>query len=317
MSETLNTKILHQRSALEKYIEPIVKDLADNCTQFLSDIDSLDNQLDQLFQFIKISDRIYLLDCAGTQISSNISRLGIDQSCRGQDLSIRPYVQSMTENKSFLLSPVYIDKVSRRPCLTALHQVINPEGERVGCIAADFDLDHLPTAVNTNNFATDAWRQIKGDPSIRKNLFAQVRTISPMDEKLDTVNDIICDLMMNRRIFHAKLHYSSSRATLWHYDKPHRYQLHVLDEIIDPSVCLAYDKGPYPEDAEVKAETIPLVFERLKQLRNADETIYLRMASLNTINNMVGLTFSCDGSHYMSTEAFLEKDEEFWFGVKN
>jgi hypothetical protein len=29
---------------------------------------------------------------------------------------------------------------------------------------------------------------------------------------------------------------------------------------------------------------------------------------------MVGLTFSCDGSHYMPVDEFIEKDEAFWFG---
>jgi hypothetical protein len=29
---------------------------------------------------------------------------------------------------------------------------------------------------------------------------------------------------------------------------------------------------------------------------------------------MVGLTFSCDGSHYMPMVEFLEKEQAFWFG---
>jgi hypothetical protein len=49
-------------------------------------------------------------------------------------------------------------------------------------------------------------------------------------------------------------------------------------------------------------------------LRFADETIYLRAASLNIVNGMVGLNFSCDGSHYMHYEEFLEKSMPFWFG---
>ena len=57
-----------------------------------------------------------------------------------------------------------------------------------------------------------------------------------------------------------------------------------------------------------------MVLEQLKELRFADETIYLRSASLNVMNGMVGLTFSCDGSHYISVEEFLSKEKRFWFG---
>jgi hypothetical protein len=46
-----------------------------------------------------------------------------------------------------------------------------------------------------------------------------------------------------------------------------------------------------------------------------DETIYLRSGSLNIINGIVGLNFSCDGSHYMPVEDFLEKGGDFWFGA--
>jgi hypothetical protein len=33
------------------------------------------------------------------------------------------------------------------------------------------------------------------------------------------------------------------------------------------------------------------------------------------MNGMVGLTFSCDGSHYMSADEFLEKNLSFWVGT--
>jgi hypothetical protein len=56
------------------------------------------------------------------------------------------------------------------------------------------------------------------------------------------------------------------------------------------------------------------VFNMFRTLRFADETVYLRAGSLNIINGMVGLNFSCDGSHYMRYDEFLEKNAEFWFG---
>jgi hypothetical protein len=214
----------------------------------------------------------------------------------------------------FILSPIYVDKNDRRPCVTALHKVKDDQGKVIGCIAADYDLSVLPTTEDTLDDAPSSWRQIKGDPAIRQNLFQQARVNSAMDQRLDEVNDILTDLITQRGIFHAKLHYSSSRATLWVYDDPHRYRLHVLDEIINPSVCLAYPRKPYPSDATVSEDKVAKVFKRLAELRNADETIYLRSGSLNVVNGMVGLTFSCDGSHYMSADEFLGKPDSFWFG---
>jgi hypothetical protein len=52
-------------------------------------------------------------------------------------------------------------------------------------------------------------------------------------------------------------------------------------------------------------------------LRRADETIYLRTASINIFNGMVSLTFSCDGSHYMRYDELLNKEISFWFGTRN
>ncbi len=95
----------------------------------------------------------------------------------------------------------------------------------------------------------------------------------------------------------------------------HSPLLLVLEEIIDPSICLAYPGQKYPQQAIVPSALVRPVFERFKLLRNADENIYLRSGSLNVINGMVGLTFSCDGSHYMPSEEFLSKDESFWFGT--
>lgn len=51
----------------------------------------------------------------------------------------------------------------------------------------------------------------------------------------------------------------------------------------------------------------------MRTLRLTDETIYLRMASIDVFNGMVSVTFSCDGSHYMSHDVFLKKDISFWF----
>lgn len=87
-----------------------------------------------------------------------------------------------------------------------------------------------------------------------------------------------------------------------------------MEEIIDPELCLAYPVRPYPEKAITPASDIIKVLEQFKTLRFLDETIYLRSGSLNIMNGMVGLTFSCDGSHYMPVAEFLKRDTSFWTG---
>lgn len=56
------------------------------------------------------------------------------------------------------------------------------------------------------------------------------------------------------------------------------------------------------------------VLESFRDLRFADENIYLRIGSINVYNGMVGLTFSCDGSHSIFADEFLQKGLLFWLG---
>ena len=311
---TLEQRIERERQALAKYLKTVLSPMASVSSSLWGDIDQLDKLLKVSITYAGNSKLVYAVGCDGRQLSSNISSDHIDTSKRGQELSVRPYMANIAQADEFVLSPIYVDKNDHRPCVTALHKVQDDEGKIIGCVAADYDLSVLPTSQDAVDEVPSAWRQIKGDPAIRQNLFQQARVNSAMDQRLDEVNDILTDLITQRGIFHAKLHYSSSRATLWVYDDPHRYRLHVLDEIINPSVCLAYPRKPYPSDATVSEDKVADIFKRLAELRNADETIYLRSGSLNVVNGMVGLTFSCDGSHYMSADEFLAKPDSFWFG---
>lgn len=257
---------------------------------------------------------LYAIDKQGRQYSSNVSAIIVDDTKVGQDLSHRPYLDSFScdDSTELALSDVYIDKQSRKPCITALH-CVRLDNEVIGYIAADFGLNDLPLK-NVHKIQPYEWRQVKGDPSIRGSLFQQTRNLSTMDEHMDEVLDVVESLITEQGIFHAKLHFSSSCATLWSCSDPCRYRLHVLDEIINPKVCLAYEKTSYPEQATTPASFVHNVLKAFKLLREADETIYLRSASLNIMNGLVGLNFSCDGSHYMPADEFLDKDLKFWLG---
>lgn len=314
METLLEERIENRKVTITESLQGNLKTLAESCADIWKQINKLDQQLVLSLDTIPRCRMLYAVECHGIQVSSNIKFNGvINHATRGQNLSDRPYFLNNRPDIPFTLSPVYISRSDHKPCITALHQVFSDEGKKLGCIAADFVIDDLPDK-EVELMKTYSWRQIKGDPAIRQNLFSQERVVSPMDEKIDQVHDIIHNLISKRGIFHAKLHYGSSRATLWTYAHPYEYQLHVLDEIIDPNVCLAYPSKTYPSEAKVNPEKIIALLEKFKMLRNMDDTIYLRAASINVINGMVGLTFSCDGSHYMPVDEFLGKQDEFWFG---
>ena len=308
--------ITKQRSFIEDLLSGPMSMIADICASNWNNRDRLSLELRYYLQ--QNADfrcrLLYAIDKQGRQYSSNISDDEINDARVGQDLSHRPYLDSFTSGDSagLLLSDVYIDKHSHKPCITAMH-CVRLNNEIVGCIAADFGLNDLPLK-NVHEIHPHEWRQIKGDPSIRSTLFQQTRSPSTMDEHIDEVLDVVESLITEQGIFHAKLHFPSSRATLWTSSDPCRYRLHVLDEIINPKVCLAYEKTPYPEQAATPVTIVHNVLKAFKLLREADETIYLRAASLNIMNGLVGLNFSCDGSHYMPADEFLEKDLKFWLG---
>ena len=78
---------------------------------------------------------------------------------------------------------------------------------------------------------------------------------------------------------------------------------------------MAYPHCPYPDKAVIPADRVREVLRTFRALRFMDETLYLRSGSLNVFNGMVGLTFSCDGSHYMPWDEFLDKSLGFWLGA--
>jgi hypothetical protein len=308
----LKQSISRQRTALNHFLEARMADLAGRCAAAWPDADALDHSLAASLAEFPMCRLLYAVSTKGVQVSSNIAPGRIDPACRGHDLAARPFLANVVPYQGFLLSEVYFSKISHRPCITAVQAVA--DGTRVlGFVAADFELRDLPLLEEPRR-VINHWRQIRGDPAIRGTTFQQKKAKSPMDERIGDVISIMDELICSRGVFHGKLHFSSSRATLWLTADPYRYRLHVLDEIIDPSVCMAYPSHPYPSEATVSPRLVRPVLERFHSLREADDTLYLRSASINVINGMVGLNFSCDGSHYMGVQEFLGKDDAFWFG---
>jgi len=308
---SLQKSIAEQREALTAMMRAPLSQVAQACVPVWQEKDKLDAQLQESFKDIPFCKFLYALDPHGVQVSSNISAEGLIEKEFRRDRSQRPYMQQIKVGTDFLLSEAYISMRARRPSLTALTTVFDGDNNLLGYVGADFDLRDLPLTRELYDEPT-SWRQIKGDPAIRGTVFHQTRTDSRMDEHIDEVLGIVEELILEHGIFHAKLHFSSSRATIWLVDDPFRYRLMDIDMLNDPDICLAYPRHSYPEGAIVPKERIRDVMEGLRELRYMDEMFYLRAGALNIFNGMVSLTFSCDGSHYIPWDEFLNKEHAFW-----
>lgn len=296
-------------NALRHHLVPVARQCAANWGQ----PDMLDALLTAALNQVPGCHLLYAVDRGGRQVTANVGIHGVDAGARGQDLSDRPFLDHVTPFGKFGVSRVYVSRVTRRSCVTAVYRIHSDTVRVLGYLAADFDLGSLRLPDEVID-APPGWRQVKGDPAIRAGVFAQTRSESTMDRHMDDVHDIVTELFTSRGVFHAELYYSASRANLWLDDDPRRYRVHVLQEIIDPAVCLAYPSRPYPRDAVVTRDQIPAVLARFAELRLADQTIYLRSGSLNLVNGIVALNFSCDGTHYLPVQAFLSQPTGFWFG---
>ena len=251
---------------------------------------------------------IYLIDKNRTLISHfhglNYSTI----SAESTSLAFRPYLTKLP--KKFKLSKVYVSEENNRSSISAIHPVVK-DNKILAYLIADFKLSDI-SGDGQEISSRNIWMQLKGDPSIRSTLFMQTKTFSEMDENLDEAMEIIAELIIEKGIFHGKLHLSSSRVTIWLYSDPYRYRVHPINELLNISY-LAYPNKPYPKEAIISKNEVRQCLALFKQLRQADEIIYLRSASINIINGFVGLNFSCDGSHYIPVKEFLRQDASFWF----
>lgn len=308
----LQDTVTKQRHDLKELLSESMSELATACASNMNNRNVLEDILSKEMSQAEYCKYLWVLDKHARQLTDNIQRSGSKPGV-GRDRAARPYLQPALKGEHYYLSDAYISRNNKRPSLTAIKAILDTDGQVNGYLGADFDLRELPHS--TNDYVDEKnWQQIKGDPAIRSGLFSQQRTESAMDARIDDVLNVTKELILTRGVFHAKFHFSSSRATLWRVDDPYDYQIFNIDELSDPDICLAFKHQKYFEKATVDAKSIDLIFQQFKALRFADETIYLRAASLNTVNGMVGLNFSCDGSHYMHYEEFLDKNMGFWFG---
>jgi hypothetical protein len=313
MENRLKDAIHQQRAQLAEILSTPLAQLAARCTEVWGHREAIDSVLSSHFADIPHRLFLYVVDTNGIQVSSNISATGTMPEHFGRDRSQRPYMKEVVPAWGFLFSDAYISRRARRPSLTAL-QVVRRGDTTVGYLGADFDLRDLPVTGELYEESV-AWRQIKGDPAIRSTLFQQCRVESLMDRNIEPACAILEELLTERGMFQTSIHFSSNRSIIWLMDDPYRYRILDHEALIDPDVCLLYQRQPYPDNALIPKQQIGNLLNGMRELRMADETVYLRTSSINIFNGLVGLTFSCDGSHYMSWQEFLDKDIAFWLGT--
>lgn len=312
MQQTLRDTIYTQREEVAKLLHEPLARLAQVCADAWGSRSGLNDALISGFRTIPFGSCLFVVDGPGVQVSDNVTKFGLDTGHVGRDRSHRPYMREAVPAWGFLLSDAYVGLMSRRPSLTALH-VIRSGNELLGYVGAVFDLRSLPGTGRLYEESTD-WLQVRGDPSIRRTVFLQTRFESLMDGNMEKALAIIEELLVERGMFQALIHFSSSQVTVWTVDDPFRYRILGHEALSDPDICLAYPRRSYPAEARVAPGSVPLILDAMKGLRRMDETFYLRSASINVFNGMVSLTFSCDGTHYMPHEEFLDKRLEFWIG---
>jgi hypothetical protein len=280
--------IYRQREEMARMLREPLALLASKCIPVWDDRDRLNEVLLEGFSSIPYCTYLYVVDTHGVQISDHISHAGLIPEHYHLNRAERPYMKEAMPAWGFLLSDGYVNQEEHWPSITALQVVVSDAGT-LGNLGADFDLRSLPVTSALYQEPSN-WRQVKGDPAIRGNLFQQTRTESPMDRNIQNALSILEELLTERGIFQCQM-------------------------LQDTDICLLYPSRPYPADAAIPRDKITRILDSMQSLRMVDTTIYLRTASINIFNGMLSLTFSCDGSHYMRFDEFLAKGPAFWSGV--
>ena len=293
-------------------LELALNKIANNCSHIWNNRTQLDSQLTSGIDMIEHCCHIYAINSQGLQVSSSIS-CSSKKADGGleRDRAQRPYIRQISPGSTFLLSLAYINQKSGKLAVTATHTVHSSKGALLGYIGVEFEVDQLPHSATIYD-EPNQWKQLKGDPAIRGNLFSQTRVESRMDKDIDVVMQQVETLLLHHGLFQLNLHFSSNRTTAWFTASPLKYRLLDVDTLIQPDLSLNYPICKYPEDAKINENQIAGILKIFHNLRLSDDVIYLRSASINIFNGLVSLTFSCDGTHYLPHTDLLNPEHNFW-----
>ncbi len=300
-----------QRKVLANLLEPPMVSIAEVCISVWQSSDKLDQTLSQHFVTIPHCHLLYAVDKYGRQISANITAKSIDSDYRNQDLSLRPYAVNLYPKRHFMLSSVYISQTMGKPCISTVQPVVDKQ-QFLGFVVADFDVQDLPLFISPPK--ANSYCEITQDQLTETDVPLPKRPRISLDQYLSDLQGVLETLISAHGVFHCQIHYGSGQVTLWQIKDPFQYRLYSAEQLLNANMYLAYSKQHYSENAIVSTAQVREVLEKFRILRLASDSIYLRTSSLNVINGMVGLSFSCEGSQYMTVESFLIKDLVFWLG---
>jgi len=97
MDPELQRQVTRQRTIINETLRPQTVKLAIRCRQLLGDRESLERVLQNAMQSLPYCKYLFVLDAAGRQITSNISRCGTQPEEYGRDRSGRPYMQGVND----------------------------------------------------------------------------------------------------------------------------------------------------------------------------------------------------------------------------
>jgi hypothetical protein len=221
-----------------------------------------------------------------------------------------------------MLSSVYISQTTGRPSISAVQPVVN-EQQFLGFIVADFDIRHLPLAINASHKLPDLPESSSPSsshsaPVVPKSTFSVPRALTLMDQQASQVTEMVAYLMQERGVFHVMLNYTNGVVMVWETRDPYQYHLLTAEQLLArDAICHAYQPSTYPAKAAVTVEQMWEILRRFQTLRLTKGTDYLCSASLNVINGMIGLSFTCDNSQYMRADLFLERPLSDWTRQRN
>ncbi len=302
--------LTQQQELFCSWVSTPLRNIAERCaTSWSRDRSSLAllTELQESMRLLPQYALCYLISPEGTILTPTISHAGTEPTDVGNDVSLRPYFlewSSPQRSHDFFLTRPYISTKTGFSCMTAM-QAVRIDGEVFAIIAIDFDGNSsLKPAFHATHHI-----QIKGDPSIRQQLFSQTRAISAMEEQIDETHRAATNLFLHHGAFHIQLRYSRSNATARFTEHPYHDTLFSLEQLIESDTV---NRQPITSMTTVAPPQIGAALSLFKSLRLADENIYLRSGSLNIISGIVELNFSCDGTHQIPVDDFLQKSTSYW-----
>ena len=300
--------VSHKKRFLASLIKSPLEQLACACGPLWNSVDALTQNLQQEFRKLPHCQLLYAIDTAGRQISANVNRQLIDNTWLGQDLSARPYLQGILPYRGMALSAAYLSQRSMQPCLTAL-QAVRQQDNLLGFIAADFSLKDLPEIS-----APALRRMLRQNTQPARNNKAP-RMFTAADDNLDYLSYILITLLQEHGVFQFHLHFNGARCVLWSVTDPMNYHVHEVEYLLTPDLFVQYPKQPYSSQASMDAEKIPLVLAQIKALREISDANVLRSASLNIVYATVSLSFSNDGTSFVTADEFLNQELQHWLSI--